>query len=187
MGGAAGTPTVAGYAELLQAAAWVATAAGALLAAVQLRRQARQARATFLLELFRQWQTMIKPRTAFAAFRIACEKDLLTLHAKLSDTERLSKLREVAREKLGRMEEDPTQTDEYLNLLELVGFFDHVGLMVRRGYLPFKDVDGLLHGPIIVVDIHCRGHTDDLKKRSGVPPGLYQDFAYLADRAARAD
>lgn len=182
MGGSA----FAGYAAWLQAAAWVATAIGAILTGWQLRRQARQARAAFLLDLFRQWQALIGPRTAQSAFNAACERELLARHAKLSDAERQVKLRELAHDELGRMENDPSRTSERQNLLELLGFFEHVGLMVRRGYLAFEDVDGLLHGPILAADVHCRGHIEEVRKRSGVPPGLHENFIYLADRAGRA-
>lgn len=177
--------TVTGYATWLQAAAWVATALGAILAGWQLRRQARQARATFLLELFRQWRALSEERAIFWHFRATCEQELLRSHAKLADAERLVRLREVARAEMGRMEDDPARHDGYQALLEVLVFLEHVGLMVRRDYLAFEDVDGLLHGAIIAADVHCRGHVDDLRRRSNTPAGLFEHFLFLADRTAR--
>lgn len=182
MGGSA----FAGYAAWLQAAAWVATAIGASLTGWQLRRQARQARATFMLELFRQWRALADERKVFSAFRATCEQELLRSHAKLWDAERLARLREVARAELGRMEDDPARHDGYQGLLEVLVFLEHVGLMVRRGYLAFEDVDGLLHGAVLAADVHCRGHVEELRKRSNTPAGLFEHFIFLADRTARA-
>jgi hypothetical protein len=82
------------------------------------------------------------------------------------------------------MESDPERLADYQALLRMLGFFEHVGLMVRHGYVSFEDVDGLLRDPILVVDVLCRGHVEELQRRSNVTPGLYEHFLHLADRTA---
>ena len=184
MPGESAVAPTAGLDHLLQAAAWGATALGAAFAAVQLWRQARQARASFLLELYRQWETLYDERVALHELRAACEDEVLRHFAKLSDRERQEVLKEVARGELTRMETDPARSDEYQKLLRLLGFFEHVGLMARCRYVRLADVDGLLRGPILMADALTRRHIGDLQARSGVPTGLYENFLFLADRTA---
>jgi hypothetical protein len=72
--------------------------------------------------------------------------------------------------------------DEYMDLMLFCGFFESVGLMVKRGYVKFEDIDHLFRGAIHIVDTCFCGHIADRQKETGVPAGLYENALLLVER-----
>jgi hypothetical protein len=74
----------------------------------------------------------------------------------------------------------------YMNVLAVCGFFETVGLMVKKNYVSAKDVIGLLKAAILQVDYYLRPHIEARAKEKGVPEGLFEHAIYLCDLAKNA-
>ena len=65
--------------------------------------------------------------------------------------------------------------------MRFCGFFETVGLMVERGYMPIEEIDRLFRGPVLTVNSCFRIHIAECEKETGVPAGLYEHALSLAD------
>ena len=77
--------------------------------------------------------------------------------------------------------------DEFVSLSEYWGFYETVGLMVRKKYIPFKDAYSLYKGPLVEIDRACTDFIGDWQSEAHIPSGLYENMLGLASRAARRD
>jgi len=71
----------------------------------------------------------------------------------------------------------------YSDALAVCGFFETVGLMVKRNYVSADDVIGLLGVSILDLDFYLRPHLEERAEEEGVPEGFFEHAIYLCDLA----
>lgn len=72
---------------------------------------------------------------------------------------------------------------EYAKLMAMCGFFETVGVMVKKDYIAAPDVIDLLKGPILAIEMWFGGHIAERAKEMGVPNGLYENALNLVKLA----
>ncbi|MER9047678.1 hypothetical protein NKH89_10425 [Mesorhizobium sp. M0923] len=72
---------------------------------------------------------------------------------------------------------------EYGKLMGMCGFFETVGLMVKKDYIAASDVIDLLKGPMLAVEMWFGGHIAEREKEMGVANGLYENALNLVKLA----
>lgn len=157
----------------------------ATAAIVQLRKNALQARATFLLELETKWDRIEGSRKRARVIEDAVRKDVFSRHSNKKDSEQEKLLREAYADYLRDLK--ASEPESFTELSEYWGFHETLGLMVRKGYVPFKDAYLLYKGPLIEIDRACSRFVDEWQKEAHIPPGLYENMLYLARRATRRE
>lgn len=145
--------------------------------------QLRILNATLLMELDKRWDSgeMQRARRAFQDTFEQVNGVVASNHPNLRDTEKDQKIREEWTKTLGEMRKSAKPT--YARLMIICGFFETVGLMVKREYISIDDALDLFAGPIINVGRCFRGHIKDREKEMGVPSGLYEHALELCDAA----
>jgi hypothetical protein len=71
----------------------------------------------------------------------------------------------------------------YLDAISICGFFETVGLMVRKNYVSADDVVELLGVSILNLDFYLRPHIEERAKEEGVPEGFFEHALHLCDLA----
>jgi hypothetical protein len=129
-------------------------------------------RASFFLELLAQWD---------AAPLLDARNALVALHHELTPIASYQKqISQVFAEKLRELRS--TKDPSYPKLLKFCSFFEAAGLMVRRGYVPFEDINGLFSGSIAFMETCFAQHIHERQKEPGTLPGLYENALYLIER-----
>lgn len=186
--------------SFLEQLAWLATVAlafitggAAWLAKGQLQsiRTSREdtlqiARATFLLELDRRWDSpeMTDARTMFVSKRDAVKASTSVAAPLASDDEKQRMVSEAFKSELANMRKDTAA--DYLKIMRMVAFFETAGLMVDRKYIPADEIILLFKGPITEINVCFRAHIEQRQKEMGVPTGLYEHALNLASRLEKA-
>lgn len=155
----------------LQASAWVAAVGGAVLALLTLWRQLSQARASFLLELEKQWESVSKARREMIKELDAVRKSVT------GGGNRYAKTQKAATVRLKWLREN--EYDNFYLLFSYLGFFETVGLMVRKGYIPLRDMIDLYKGPIHDIDVFFVDYVREWQKEPVMKEGLYEHTKYL--------
>ncbi len=76
---------------------------------------------------------------------------------------------------------------KYSSLLQIGGFFETVGMMVKREYVSKDDALGLFMGPIIMFGRNFKPHINERQNEAGVPDGMFEHALYLYDLAIAAE
>lgn len=179
-----GDPATVGADSWLQVIYIVAAALAAVVAILQLRKNVLQSRASFLLQLDRQWDQLKPQRKSFTDIRLKIRARILPNFADKEDSVRDTELRKAYKAHFDKMFKE--NIDDFADLCEYLSFFETIGLMVRKGYLPFKDVYLLYKGPILEIE---RGFTDfiiEWQKDAHMPSGLYENLLMVTRRTKRA-
>lgn len=140
-----------------------------------------QSKATFLLEVDRRWdsQEMVNSRSLIRTVRDDLMKLVASKYSQLDDAHKAEKLGDEFAKALAEMRKnDP---NNYVLMLRYCGFFETVGVMVQREYIPLDDIDALFRGPILAVDTCLRSHISQRQNETGVPKGLFEHALFLAD------
>jgi len=179
--------------EFLERASWlcqilltVIAAIGAIFAGVQLRIVRQVSQATLLLELDARFDSseMRQARNQFATVSEDVEKVVAANHPLANDVAKREHAAQLWKETLGLLRTDNEAT--YLKLIGWCGFFETVGLMVKKGYLSEEDVLDLFKGPLVDLDKAFRLHIEERGKETGVPNGLFEHALSLSDIAIKA-
>src|ERR1700722_175719 len=165
-----------------QAALFVVLLVGVVIAYFELRTLSRQAKATLLLELDRRFEgpELSAVRRALQGIRDGAVIAVGQAHPAAGDGERATQIRAECLRVITDMRTHPP--DNYSQLLSFMGFFETVGLMVRRRYVVIEEIDELFRGPILAIDLHFRDHIAQREQETGVPVGLYRHALNLADQ-----
>jgi len=150
------------------------------LAYLTLKARTSQARASFLLQLDIRWANLMEVRVKVRTLKEGVTKQVLSAGHRLDDDARDALLRKAFTQELNSMQK--TSRYDYEMYIPLWGFFEIVGLMVDRGYVPLKDVKGLLKGPIEDFDRMFSGHIAERQKEFGMPPGLLEHALSLTKK-----
>jgi len=177
----------------IETASWIAqiavaivALAGAVVACYQLREMAdyrrqrlRIANATLLMELDQRFDSkeMTEARNLFIEMRESDERGYLWTPSLLNEEEKMAKMADEWTKQLSELREK--QKDKYSLLLSLGGFFETVGMMVKRKYISKDDALGLFSGPVIAFGRNFSEHIAARQNEAGVPPGLFEHALYL--------
>lgn len=177
--------------DFWEKASWIASVIGCLIAvcaagfaATQLVDVRRASQATLLLELDARFDSpeMKAARDLFAKLR---DDILNTVSTKNSSAKDSVKERLVCEEWKKVLAEMRSQDqDNYLILIGFLGFFETVGLMVKRKYISKEDVFALFRGPLIDVGRSFRLHVEDRLKEMGVSEGMFEHALSLSKSAS---
>ncbi|MCH8262618.1 MAG: hypothetical protein IIA77_06170 [Proteobacteria bacterium] len=148
-----------------------------------LLRNARQGHATFLLQLDARWENMEGHRKAVFELRNAHFKNVMSDHSSLSDCHRIKKLRDRYKEAIkDKADNDP---ETFRKFIIYLGFFETVGLMVQKKYMPFNEVLRLYKGPILDIDLMFIDYIKDWQMHADVEEGLFENIIYLVKKVRR--
>lgn len=174
-----GTPGSVGAASWLQALTWIAAVLAAIIAGLSLRRNSLQTRAALLLNLYKSWEDLADQRKEFSAFFHATRNSVIKSHANLQEHYQTQQMRQEFQQKLVALRDsnDPkfTQFTAYLS------FFEVLGMYVKNGYVPIRDISQVYKGPILAVDIAWRDFIKAWEKEAHVPQGLLEHAIFLMD------
>lgn len=180
-----GSPRVFGADSWIEIFSWAGGALIAIIALIALHQRVSQARATFLLQLYERWESLSVPRKKLKTMYEAIKKEVLTEHADFKDDRRLKELRNECKCRVDQMAKE--ERDLYDELIQYIGFFEAVGVMVRNRFIPLRVITQLYKGPIFDVDVMFQLHIEEWQNRAGVPPGLFRYLFYLIKRTRRRD
>jgi len=175
-----GNASAFGAASWLQAFTWVATLLAAFIAGVALRRNSLQSRATLLLTIYKTWEEFAPQRSEFLAFFAATRQEILQRHSDLQEKYQIEYMRAEFQKKLAALR-DQTDNKTFLQFTAYVGFFEILGMYVKNGYIPLRDVLQIYKGPILTIDIVWRDFIKTWEKQAQVPSGLLEHAIFLMD------
>jgi hypothetical protein len=158
---------------------------GTIFAYLTVRDATRSRHASLILELERRWDgdDIKAARALFAKTREEITKKVSEDHPLTRDGAKEEKQQEEWTKRLAQMrKEDP---DQYRKLMSMWGFFETVGLTVRRKYILEDDAFGLFKGPILYMHTFMRPHTEQRANEMSVPDGFLENALYLCDLAAK--
>ncbi len=165
----------------IQYIAWVAIAIGALIAAINLKRNTQQARANFLIALIPMWEKLSVSRTKMYAIKAEIITGMSASQNAMNDEERLNVLRDSFAEKIREIKEDENIKDLHL-IYDYLNFFEAIGLMVSKRYILFSDVCLLYKGPIIDMELAFSKVIPEWNKQFHESEGMYENVLYLIDK-----
>jgi hypothetical protein len=188
----------------VESASWIAQiiiAALAIIAAFVAYRQLKEmadyreqrlhiANGTLLMELDKRFDSkdLIDARRIFVDMRERIKKEVAANNLKANEEYRAEKIAEVWTVELERLRADTDDDeDKYSELMSLAGFFETVGVMVKRKYISEQDAIGLFKGPLITFGRNFRKHIELRQKETGMPPGLLEHALYLYELAESAE
>ena len=173
-------PELCGKVAWLQAIAWAAAIIVAIAGVLEIRNRSRQARASFLLEHHVQWLSLTESRNAFNTLKKEVSGDVEKEYPALKEAALEDKKRDAFEPKLNEIFED--DQPRYRLLLQTIGFFENLGYMVKRNYIPEADAIALYRGPIADMGVVVARHIAWRQNAANIPPGLYENLLYLVRR-----
>jgi hypothetical protein len=138
-----------------------------------------QAQASLLLNLIDKWNSdkMHRGIAAFDEVEAAAKGVIFKEHVGLSEKEVTKKHQEHFRMTMADI--DKSDSQKYTSMLEIMSFFELVGMLVKRRYVLLKDIDGLFRGPILDFGVAYVLHIKEEHHKRGVPPGYYENALFL--------
>jgi len=174
-----GSATALGAMSWLQAFTWVATLVAAMIAGVSLRRNSLQNRATLLLNLYKSWNDLAQPRDDFSQFYQTIQQRVIQQNSNLQEKYQRDQMRiEFEKELTSLRDNDNTKFSKYY---EYLIFFELLGVYVRNGYIPVRDVIQIYDVPIRSIDIAWRRFIAAWERQIQVPSGLMEHAIFLMD------
>jgi hypothetical protein len=141
------------------------------------------ANAALLMELDHRFDSreMTEARELFVHLGEEISSAISANHPMLNEGERLEKAAEEWTARLADLRKN--KDDKYQSLLRIGGFFETVGLMVKKEYISKQDAVGLFSGPIILFGRNFSRHIELRQNEVGVPKGLFEHALYLYEIA----
>jgi hypothetical protein len=172
-----GNASAIGAVSWLQALTWLATVIAALIAVIALRRNSLQNRATVLLNLHKGWEGLDADRQQLTDFINLTKKSVLLQHAGLQEKHQTEHLRNEYQRKLAELREQ--RDPKFLKIVAYISFFELLGMYVKNGYVPLRDVMQMYKGPILELEIVCLRFLRTWEQEAHVPPGLFEHAIFL--------
>jgi hypothetical protein len=185
--------SVASDTEIWERASWIATVAaatvaiiGALFAGAQLLDVRRASQASLLLDLDARFDSegLRAARDLFSSLRQDIHTIVSTNNPHANDAAKRDLICAEWRQALADLRKN--DTDSYIMLIGWLGFFETLGLMVKKRYISEQDAFDLFRGPLIDIGNSFRLHIEDRSKETGVSEGLFEHALSLSARASKA-
>ena len=145
----------------------------------------RQARVGTVLEIDRLWQSidLAVCRAAVQTLRRDVQKYIKHNDAlrHLPEDMKISTLRDECSRRLYAMRDN--DRERYLAVLNLLGFFETVGMFVEKGYVPADDIIDLYGSSLLCADDVLGMHLQKRAEEPGMPAGYFKYFRSLAAKA----
>lgn len=180
-----GPPSKFGASSWFEAAYWIGGALAVIIAVIAIEQRTLQARATFLLHLYERWEGLEDQRKQVYETYRPMRNEVLRDHSDLEDKHRIAKLRSTCKNCVDEIKKD--DEDKYHAFVAYLSFFETIGLFVRNGYVPLKDMLQLYKGPILEIDIMFRDHIEEWQKHANTPDGLFGNVLYLIKKTQRRE
>ncbi|MGO9401296.1 MAG: hypothetical protein ACLP19_26160 [Xanthobacteraceae bacterium] len=74
-----------------------------------------------------------------------------------------------------REQKDPL----FSKFITYVSFFELLGMYVKNGYVPLRDVMQMYKGPILEIEIVWQRFSKTWEQEAHVPPGLFEHAIFL--------
>jgi len=172
---------ISGAAEFrLEQLYWLGGAVLAGIAVLALRTQAKYARASFLLEIGKRWDDLGEAREWVSKTIDQVTAEISSTYPEDDETKKRKRIRENFTAKLHKLHKE--KGTDYRNVSKVSGFFETVGIMVHKRYVPLDDAIALLKGPIVIFEQHFADHIARRQKELHMPPGLYEHALSLAKK-----
>ncbi len=163
----------------IQYIAWVGITAGALIAAINLKRNTQQSRANFLLTLIPMWEKLSPSRAKMQELKLEILNEISKRNV-LKEEDKLNLLRDLYEKKLRQIE---SNSGKDLHLIyEYLNYFETIGLMVRKRYIYFDDVYLLYKGPIIDMELAFNTIILEWQNKFHESEGMYENVLYLIEK-----
>jgi len=166
-------------------AAWIATVIAALIAAVALRRQSFQVRASLLLNVYERWEGLAEARGAFTLFYQSVGKAVRKAHSNLQNEAQIPHLRAEFVRQLADLK--ARDAKEFSQFVAFVSFFELLGMYVKKRYLPLCDIVDMYKGPILEIELSFRDFVPVWQSEAHVSNGLFVNALYLMRRVSFCD
>ena len=153
----------------------------ALLA--QSEHQTRTAEATFMFELDKRWegQDMVDARRAFETCYDKIHNKACENHPKVNATSHLDKIQEEFSKHLILLRQD--KIDEYQDIMKIMGFFETLGIFVRKNYTSKEEIIDLYGGSILKARSAFVRHINDIAREKGSISGIYEHSLWIFEEA----
>lgn len=174
----------------LQIISWIAQilvlaalAYAAYAAHKQIEQNTKIAHAGLMLDLDKRWDSaeMQETRRLFTATSSDISKMVAEEIPRANDAGREARTREKWAEYLKHYRDHDVET--YSKLMAMCGFFETVGVMVKKGYISERDMLDLFEGPIVAIGRCYKEHINERTQETGVPDGLYEHALKICDSA----
>jgi hypothetical protein len=181
-----GSATAIGAASWLHAFTWIATliaaiiaGVAAIVAGVSLRRNTLQNRATLILALYNAFGELAKQRRDFAAFHQQILRQGTQDNPKLKGRAKIEKIRLMFHEDLLKLkqQDDP----RFIEFTAYVSYFEILGIYLKNGYVPMRDIVQIFKGPILDVNNSWRQFIATWQKEPDMEKGLLENAIFLMD------
>ena len=180
--------------SVLEKASWIAqgviasaTVFGAGFAATQLLDVRRSSQASLLLELDARFDSaeLREARNLLARMAETINQSVATKNPQAKDA---AKRQAVCREWQILLGAQRTEyVDSYQKLIGYMGFFETLGLMVKKKYVSRQNALDLFKGPLIDIGDRFRLHIEERCNEMGVSEGLFEHALKLSEAAIRAE
>jgi len=161
----------------------VLAAIGAGIAFFQLRTIGNQARATLLLELDRRFEStkLSDARSILRQIREEAMAAARKVKQNANDAALLELMKPECALIISRLRRENPPT--YAKLLNYLGFFETVGVMVARGYVTLGEISWLLRAAILDIEIYFGDHITERRSEPGNTGALFQQTLDLIEKA----
>jgi hypothetical protein len=68
---------------------------------------------------------------------------------------------------------------KFTQFVAYVSFYELLGMYVKNGYVPLRDISQLYKGPILGVEIAWRDFITSWEQQAHIPPGLLKHAIFL--------
>jgi hypothetical protein len=146
----------------------------------EVKRLADQAKATFLFELDKMFESgpFSRARSGFAVLKKDVDEHVKNHHPHLSITDREETMSEEFSKRLYELRSH--NHAHYLRLMSLCGFFETAGVLIEKGYIEEADIEALYGGGII--DLYAATRRHIAQRQEEMRPGYLQWFKRLSER-----
>ena len=172
-----GDASALGATSWLQAFTWLATLFAAFFAGIALRRNSLQSRAALLLNLHKLWEDLADNRRVFSEFCNTVRRETVHKYARLQEKHQTEQMRKDFQTKLAELRDQ--RDPKFLQFTSYLSFFEILGMYVRNGYVPLRDIMQVYKGPIFAVDIAWRDFIKTWETEAHVAPGLFEHATFL--------
>jgi hypothetical protein len=163
----------------LQVLAWGGTLVAAIIAGIALRQNALQGRARLLMDVYKIWEGSAETRHNMFVLMGTVQKQMQDQSDAKLPAQGIELQRRLYHDELFRLRAtDASKWSEYVNY---VAFFEILGVYVRNGYLPLRDVMQVFKGPILLVDVAWRDVIQSWQREPGLAPGLLEHALFLME------
>ena len=129
------------------------------------------------MNLHKLWEDLADKRKAFTEFFITHRRDTVNKYPRLQEKHQTEHMRGEFKIQLANLRDK--QDPKFSDFISYLSFFEILGMYVRNGYVPLRDVMQIYKGPILSIDIAWREFIKEWEQEAHVPRGLLENAVFL--------